>query len=316
MQTWKKAGACLLVLAAMACFSFGEVIYIVAGKNGAIVHSKGILSQKGNGLTWLTRSAMTERIEPPPNTTMAIRRSSPTPGDFPICRDPHGAARPFCLPENGANVTVGGTYYITWDADFYPLNATITIELRYTDSIEGDSTFTSDKTDNSYGYTHIHMQQEWLQGKQQNPLTLYIIELDSVSDKRASARRGPTVVLHPKPVQHRLFPRPTSFNKLGLYIGLPVSLSVVILVVAGLYFGMRDSRRIDLGNIGGPGYGIRKSKGQRLGRNRCESTSERTVEETSSDITEVAQPGRKGALEGSLSFGVKRDSSKTKGWQV
>ncbi|CAK38891.1 DUF4448 domain-containing protein [Aspergillus niger CBS 101883] len=300
IQSWRKAGACCLVLAAMACFSFGEAIYIVAGKNGAIVHSK----------------AMTERIEPPPNSTMTIRRSSPTPGDFPICRDPRGAARPFCLPEDGANVTVGGTYYITWDADFYPLNATITIELRYADSVEGDSTFTSDRTDNSYGYTHIHMQQEWLQGKQQNPLTLYIIELDSVSDKRASARRGPTVVLHPKPVQHLLSPPPTSFNKLALYIGLPVSLSVVILVVAGLYFGMRESRRIDLGNIGGPGYGIRKSKVQRLGRNRGESAEERNVEETNSDITEVAQPGRKGALERGLSFGCKHDSSRTKSWQV
>ncbi|GKZ70932.1 hypothetical protein AnigIFM50267_006606 [Aspergillus niger] len=300
IQSWRKAGACCLVLAAMACFSFGEAIYIVAGKNGAIVHTK----------------AMTERIEPPLNSTMAIRRSSPTPGDFPICRDPRGAARPFCLPEDGANVTVGGTYYITWDADFYPLNATITIELRYADPVEGDSTFTSDRTDNSYGYTHIHMQQEWLQGKQQNPLTLYIIELDSVSDKRASARRGPTVVLHPKPVQHLLSPPPTSFNKLALYIGLPVSLSVVILVVAGLYFGMRESRRIDLGNIGGPGYGIRKSKVQRLGRNRGESAEERNVEETNSDITEVAQPGRKGALERGLSFGIERDSSRTKSWQV
>ncbi|PWY87251.1 hypothetical protein BO94DRAFT_72969 [Aspergillus sclerotioniger CBS 115572] len=257
---------------------------------------------------------------PDHTTTSNLRSYTPTvpPGDFPVCTDPRGPFRPFCLPEDGANVTVGGTYYITWDADFYPLNATITIELRYPHSTKGDSAFTSDKTDNSYGYTHIHMHQAWLQGKQRNPLTLYIIELDAVSDKRASARQGPTVFLHPKPVEHRIPPPRTPFNKLALYIGLPVSLSVVILVVAGLYFGMRESRRIDLGNIMGPGYGIRKSKVQRLGRSRGElggSSLERYSDDMDWDIS-VAQPDRQDGLERSLSFAFKRDSSKLKSWKV
>lgn len=50
IQSWRKAGACCLVLAAMACFSFGEAIYIVAGKNGAIVHSKGIPIPRSAGV--------------------------------------------------------------------------------------------------------------------------------------------------------------------------------------------------------------------------------------------------------------------------
>ncbi|RAL04010.1 DUF4448 domain-containing protein [Aspergillus ibericus CBS 121593] len=254
----------------------------------------------------------------PDHTSTAVLRSyTPTvpSGDFPICTDPRGPFRPFCLPEDGANVTVGGTYYVTWDADFYPLNATITIELRYPHSAEGDSAYTSDKTDNSYGYTHINMRQAWLQGKQQNLLTLYIIELDAVSDKRASARQGPTVTLSSKPVDHRIRPPRPPFNKLGLYIGLPVSLSVVILVVAGLYFGMRESRRIDLGSIMGPGYGIRKPKIQRLGRSR-DGGSARYSDGMGSEIYEVAQSDRQDGLERSLSFAFKRDSSKLKSWKV
>lgn len=99
-------------------------------------------------------------------------------GDFPICTDLNGPIAPFCLPKDGADVTADATYYVTWNADFYPLNATITIELRYANSSQGDSAFTSEKTDNSYGYISLPMQKEWLQGKPYNALTLYIIELD------------------------------------------------------------------------------------------------------------------------------------------
>ncbi|PYI02175.1 hypothetical protein BO78DRAFT_400691 [Aspergillus sclerotiicarbonarius CBS 121057] len=303
IHPWRSLGSWSLLMATAASTLLAEDIGTVPRKNDTDIH------------------VTTVRHEALDHTTTAVLRShTPTapPGDFPICTDPRGPFRPFCLPEDGANVTVGGTYYITWDADFYPLNATITIELRYSHSTEGDSAFTSDKTDNSYGYTHIHMRQAWLQGKQRNPLTLYIIELDAVSDKRASARQGPTVTLYPKPVDHRIPPPRARFNKLALYIGLPVSLSVVILVVAGLYFGMRESRRIDLGNIMGPGYGIRKSKIQRLGRSREQGglALERYSDEMDSDVSEVAQPDRQDGLERSLSFAFKRDSSKLKSWKV
>lgn len=56
-----------------------------------------------------------------------------------------GPFAPFCLPQDGANVVVDATYYITWNADFYPLNASITIEMRYSNSTARDSAFTSEK---------------------------------------------------------------------------------------------------------------------------------------------------------------------------
>ncbi|KAL6238173.1 hypothetical protein BDW75DRAFT_202155 [Aspergillus navahoensis] len=188
-------------------------------------------------------------------------------GDFPVCTDLEGPFVPFCLPEDGANVLVDTTYYVTWNADFYPLNATITIELRFSDSPEGTSAFTSDKTDNSYGYIPLHMSNEWLQGKQNNTLTLYIIELDSTLDRRASARRGPTITLRPKPVEHYKPSPPPRFNKLALCIGLPVSLAVVIIVIVTLVFSMRKSRETIVNSAFWSrkrGYGIGKSRSQRL----------------------------------------------------
>lgn len=177
---------------------------------------------------------------------------------------------------------VDATYYVTWNADFYPLNATITIELRYPSSSQGDSAYTSEKTDNSYGYIPLHMQKEWLQGKKHNSLTLYIIELDSTSGQRASVRQGPTIILHPKPTQHYKPSPPLAFNKTALFIGLPASLAVAVGIVAGLYFGMRDRRKIGLGSVmgsRGKGYGTGKSKDERL--NRVGETTFRDSDELS-----------------------------------
>lgn len=177
---------------------------------------------------------------------------------------------------------VDATYYVTWNADFYPLNATITIELRYPNSSQGDSAYTSEKTDNSYGYIPLHMRKEWLQGKKHNLLTLYIIELESRSDRRAGVRQGPTVILHPRPTEHYKPSPPLAFNKLALFIGLPVSLAVVVGIVAGLYFGMRDKRKIGVGSVmgsRGKGYAAGKSRDERL--NRVGETTFRDSQELS-----------------------------------
>lgn len=194
-------------------------------------------------------------------------------GDFPVCTEVKGPFEPFCLPQDGTNVTVDSTYYVTWNADFYPINSSIIIELRYSNNSAGDSAYTSDMTENGYGYVPIKMQNEWLQGKLYNKLTLYIIENNPESDQRASYREGPTVTLLPKPVEHYKPSPPTSLNKLGLIVGLPVSLSVITLIIAGLFFGMRKSRQIGLGNVMGyrrKGYGIQQSKIERLGyRDKC-----------------------------------------------
>ncbi|KAL4932712.1 DUF4448 domain-containing protein [Aspergillus undulatus] len=226
-------------------------------------------------------------------------------GDFPVCTDLEGPFVPFCLPEDGADVQVDTTYYVTWNADFYPLNATITIELRYLDSLEGSSAFTSEKTDNSYGYIPLHMDKEWLQGKPNNTLTLYIIELDSTLDRRASARQGPTITLRPRPVEHYKPSPPPRFNKLALCIGLPVTLVVVIIVVVTLVFSMRKSRDSIVSSAFWSsrrrGYGLGKSRPQRLKSDSKESS------EPSDSAKKLPSEVETGLLEGTGSERYSRD---------
>lgn len=201
------------------------------------------------------------------HTLSSQSQTSSSAGDFPVCTDRNTEFSPFCLPHDGAEVIVDATYYVTWNADLYPLNATITIELRYPNSTEGDSAFTSERTDNSYGYVPLRMRKEWLQGKSHNRLTLYSIELDSTSDRRASARQGPTVVLLPRPAEHYKPPPSLPFNKLALMIGLPVSVGVVVLLVCAVSFGMWRSRKTGIKHIRASrnkGYGVGKSKNQRM----------------------------------------------------
>ncbi|KAE8361910.1 hypothetical protein BDV27DRAFT_147446 [Aspergillus caelatus] len=182
-------------------------------------------------------------------TIARLQTNNPSLDDFTVCTDLDGPFAPFCLPQDGADVVVDATYYVTWNVDFYPLNASITIEMRYSNSTVGDLAFTSEKIDNSYGYLPLYMRKEWLQEKAQNDLALYLIELNPA------------------------LPPPMAFNKTALFIGLPLSLSAIIIVVAGLFFGMRGNRRIGLGSVmgsRGKGYGFGKSKSQRLRNSRSE----------------------------------------------
>lgn len=242
-----------------------------------------------------------------------------------MCTDVNATFAPFCLPRNGAEVLVDATYYVTWNADFYPLNATITIELRYSNSTAGDSAFTSERTDNSYGYIPMHMHEEWLQGKSQSALTLYIIELDLVSDRRASVQQGPTVILRHKPAEHWRPSPQLPFNRIALYIGLPVSLAVVVAVVLGLFFGMRNRRRIGIGNImgsRGSGYGVGKSRDQRMGQSKGEYGSDSSprwkqfTDEVDSGLPHINESAVFDDLERTASYTFNRDHSKFKSWKI
>lgn len=227
-----------------------------------------------------------------PDTGLKINsNSTQSPGPFPVCTEINGPFAPFCLPHDGQDMVVDATYYVTWNSDYFDLNATATIELRYPNVSQGDSAFTSERTENSYGYIALHMEQRWLQEKPRNPLTFYIIEMDSSSNERASVQQGPTIMLHKRPPEHYKPPPRLPPSKLALCVGIPVSLAVVLGIVGGLYFGMRESRRIGLGNVMGScgrGYGVAQSKSQRVngGRGRAAYNDSREIARYSDDAGE------------------------------
>ena len=173
---------------------------------------------------------------------------------------------------------------MTWNPTNYPINSTITIELNYvnTTTMGGKSAYSSERTENRYGYVTIEMEDDWLQGHSRNNLTLYLIADDPTSDERVVPIKGSMISLVEKPAEHYPPPPPTPVpNKLGLMVGLPVSLGIVCLIAFGLCFGMRKRRQIGLGSIIGSRkkeYGVGKSRGQRMGGSRRENDAIRLGE--------------------------------------
>jgi hypothetical protein len=108
----------------------------------------------------------------------------------------------------------------------------------------------------------------WLQGQSFNNLSLTLVSFDPTVNKPATKWPGPIIGLMNQPVQHyQPSPHP-ELNKLGLEVGIPVGLGAFLLIIGGLWFGMRKTRRIELGNVMGrrKGYGVGKSRRQRLGK--------------------------------------------------
>ncbi|KAF9890163.1 hypothetical protein FE257_006324 [Aspergillus nanangensis] len=298
---------------------FQPSLVVVFAITAILGYSRSMVLRKETGVIFSVKPRGDKLLLDPNDAGVAYNDSS-SPGEFPMCTDLDTLFPPFCLPQHETDVVVGATYYVTWNADFYPLNATIIIEIRYSHSTQGDSAFSSPKTDNSYGYISLHMEDEWLQEKPENALTLYIIEFEPTSGHRASARQGPTITLHSKTADHYKPPPAVPVNKTALYIGLPVGLGVCILVVAGLYFGMRDRRRIGLGNVMGnrrTGYGIGKSKHQLLlgSETELESPGNSLDVERYSEDYDSGQSEMYSELERTASYAFKRDPSKLKSWQ-
>lgn len=154
------------------------------------------------------------------------------------------------------------------------MESMVTIELSYADMEPGSGNvaWESQRTENSYGYVTLTMDEAWLRDELRNNLTYYLIANNPGSTAPAKKLDGPTVTLTKKPAEHYA---PTSGKKLstlGLAIGLPLAFGLVIVVAVALYFGMRRRRLIGLGNVmsrgrrkmrRGNGYGVRQSRRER-----------------------------------------------------
>jgi hypothetical protein len=87
-------------------------------------------------------------------------------------------------------------------------------------------------------------------------------------EKEANVYDGPMFTLENEPPNHYPPPPKNKLDKQGLYIGLPIGLVFVAVVVIGLFIGMRKNRVIGVGNIMGRrnrGYGAGKSRRERMG---------------------------------------------------
>ncbi|KAH8679845.1 hypothetical protein BGZ60DRAFT_467851 [Tricladium varicosporioides] len=188
-------------------------------------------------------------------------------GSFLACHNTDGAFAPFCKPDNGSDVYVGETYYVTWDTSFLTTkNASVALLVNFVNQTGGIQAFQSPSTPNAYGFFSWTINKDWLKGLSSNNVTLIFAPLNPLANE-PKTYTGPTLRVTNKPSEYYR-QEPTKAPKgQDLYIALPTVFGFILLCIVGGFFLNRKHRKIGLGNVMGrrKGYGVGKSRTQRLG---------------------------------------------------
>ncbi|MCJ1353176.1 MAG: hypothetical protein MMC33_003161 [Icmadophila ericetorum] len=180
-----------------------------------------------------------------------------------------GEYPPFCLPLNGTDKYPNEQYYVTWNAVCLSNSSVVTIELDYAVYTDGAgvNAWSSPITPCVLGYTILQTDPTWLKGQTRNNLTLTFIDYDQ--QLGPIRHTGPTISLIEPPVSGA--PLVPSNPNLGVLIGVPLGVGLPVAMICLLIYGMRKHRHIDYQSIKElarkkNGYGIRKSRRQRVGK--------------------------------------------------
>ena len=122
------------------------------------------------------------------------------------------------------------------------------------------------------------MKGEWLHDNPRVNLSFTMRHFDPAT-KEAGSHAGPFITLTNAAAVHFPPPAPSTPNRLGVLVGIPVGLGFVALILCGLCIGMRKHRKINMGSIMGrkKGYGVGKSRRQRTGKGRGIQLQEREI---------------------------------------
>lgn len=235
---------------------------------------------------------------------------------FLSCSKPSGP--PICSPNNNSIATVGDTYYgklallltivvflfalgtlpdhplgqpsanhtdlfllaVTWDPSRFEVNTTIAIVLNYANDSSHRAAWTSEGVPKEKSFVTVTMDKVWLQEFSNNTLEFALVSYITASDHTNPPYEGPTIFLSEKAATHFKPPPHTKLpDKLSLLIGLPVGLGALLVVLFGLFYGMKKHRHIDVTKILSKrkGYGVGKSRRQRLGKKGAIRLEEREV---------------------------------------
>jgi len=174
-------------------------------------------------------------------------------------------------------------------------NETIRIELDYINATGAapQHAWSSPPTAKNLGYVIMTMDAAWLQGQSFNNLSLTLVALDTSVNQAARIIPGPYISLINQPAEHYPPPPHAELNKLGLEVGIPVGVGAFLFIVCGLWFGMRKTRRIELGNIMSrrKGYGVGKSRRQRMGKQADIQLRESALRPTSPEFRDEPLQG-------------------------
>ena len=138
----------------------------------------------------------------------------------------------------------------------------------------GEQAFESPITPSYFGFYSWLIDNSWLQGLSSNNITLFIVPLNPIANEPVTIT-GPTLTVTNKPAEYYRQPKTSVPKGQSLYIALPVVFGFVLLCVCGGYLYNRKQRKIGLGNVMGRrnGYGVGKSRSQRLGLGKKNSVA-------------------------------------------
>lgn len=164
---------------------------------------------------------------------------------------------------------------MTWDPTFFgsATNTTVKVVGWYTNattSVLTTQAFTSGYVAAAWGFYQWDLESAVLSSQGVGAINVTIMMASWAQNAPTSAWLvGPTVLVTYTPTYQQPPAKPPTGP--ALYIGLPVVLAFVALMLCGTCLWNRHSRQIGLGNImsrGRAGYGVAKSRSQRVRRDR------------------------------------------------
>jgi hypothetical protein len=150
---------------------------------------------------------------------------------------------------------------------FPAANSTIRIALQYPNDTSRLA-WISDPQPKGLGSSSVSVLASWLEGWDSRNMTLVWSSYAPGASTNGPRHAAFNVTLSVAPAEHLPAPPPTPPpDRHSMLIALPAALGAVLLVVLGLFFGMRSHRRIGLGSVmgrGRKGYGAGKSRRERV----------------------------------------------------
>lgn len=208
----------------------------------------------------------------------------------PVCNDV--TAKPFCLPVNNTAVYPGESYYVTWNPSYFGPNSTLNIMLNLSNDTSRN-VWSSGPISSVIGVTSVALKQDLPLEDTAYNLTFFAQQFDTATGISLAMYDGPVVQLKAKPSFRYDPPTPASAKEEpGVKIGVPVCLGGLAIIAVGLFYGIRKRKSNRKG--WSRGYGIRKSRWQRLGRRGRSKEDEITLQEREllrmEDYTDHAPP--------------------------
>ncbi|KAM0282609.1 hypothetical protein ACHAQH_002979 [Verticillium albo-atrum] len=209
---------------------------------------------------------------------IATAKSKNGKGAFVPCHNIDLEHAPFCAPEEGGELFVGKTYYVTWDTTAPVLKSNTSEKVwihlvgYYVNSTTGeideteDPIFSPNKKKSKpakHGFYPWHVGGNTIPRGEQNATIQLRIQRHIDDEYVGPDVVGQTVFVRREDKPEHRNSRPPGDTE--LYIALPIIGAGILFILIGLFWYNRQSRHVGLGNVsGGRGFEKRKSRAAKL----------------------------------------------------